>query len=264
MAEPFDNSVTNKEVNDQTDTVYGQLDRHTDFNSPVMKRVANKANEVSSARGMTNSSIAVGNATGAVIDKAGEFATKDAEIYSNRSTENQRSETHLEGQNLTNQGNLATQAAQSESALAQIAATGLNSEKLAAGDRIAAQERTDSTNATSRANNKLDNSTRLQLEANNRADTVKAANTAAINANWDNYQIALANIDINASATSQRQQQERITASWEVRGQFLNGIINTKQAEAAVQPPPPAAAPAPQPAPVRQQWYDQSDAQRGK
>jgi len=241
MAEPFDNSVTNKEVNDQTDTVYGQLDRHTNFDSPVMKRVANKANETSSARGMTNSSIAVGNATGAVIDKAGEFATKDAEIYSNRSTENQRSQTHLEGQNLTNQGNLATQAAQSESALAQIAASGVINKSIASDDRVAAQERVDSTNATSRANNAADNSFRLEADTRDRASALKSEKTAAVNATWDNFERAVANIDINASAVSQQEQLRRITDSRHVRLDFLENGVRPPQA--APQPDAPAPAP---------------------
>lgn len=163
-------SLANSQVNDKTDTVYGQLQRHSDPNSLVNRRAASNATRKGSGRGLGNSSIMQGIATGAVIDRASENAAKDAEIYSNRRTENQRAGTHLEGTAMTNRNNLVVgrernqnsldvQALGNKGALEQIAARGvidtniadkghLSAEKIAAGNNRTDIRNTDATNAS--------------------------------------------------------------------------------------------------------------------
>jgi hypothetical protein len=84
-------------VDESTDTVRGQLDNYTDFDTPLMKRIAQQGIDQAAGRGLTNSSIAGGNAIGKVLDKAGEWATTDAGAYNNRKTESLRSATSVYG-----------------------------------------------------------------------------------------------------------------------------------------------------------------------
>jgi hypothetical protein len=84
-------------VDESTDTVRGQLDKYTNFDTPLMKRIAQQGIDQAAGRGLTNSSIAGGNAIGKVLDKAGEWATTDAGAYNNRKTESLRSATSVYG-----------------------------------------------------------------------------------------------------------------------------------------------------------------------
>tara|TARA_R110002153_G_scaffold41811_2_gene119172 strand:+ start:3762 stop:4688 length:927 start_codon:yes stop_codon:yes gene_type:complete len=84
-------------VDKSTDTVRGQLDNYTNFDTPLMKRIAQQGIDQAAGRGLTNSSIAGGNAIGKVLDKAGEWATTDAGAYNNRKTESLRSATSVYG-----------------------------------------------------------------------------------------------------------------------------------------------------------------------
>jgi len=84
-------------VDESTDTVKGQLDNYTDFDTPLMKRIAQQGIDQAAGRGLTNSSIAGGNAIGKVLDKAGEWATTDAGAYNSRKTESLRSATSVYG-----------------------------------------------------------------------------------------------------------------------------------------------------------------------
>ncbi len=142
----WDRSLANIQVNEATDTVYGQLKKHTNFTSPVMQRVAQTAKDSAAARGLGNTTISQGAATGAVIDKAGEFAARDAEIYSNRKNENQRAGTHLTSTAMGNQttlvsgrernaNNLSVQALSNQGALAVEGVRGHNAAIIAAADR---------------------------------------------------------------------------------------------------------------------------------
>ena len=80
-------------VDKATETVAGQLEQYSDFNTPLMKRYAQQGQEKASQRGLTNSSIAAGSGMAKVLDKAGEFATTDAGIYNARKNENMRTAT---------------------------------------------------------------------------------------------------------------------------------------------------------------------------
>lgn len=75
------------------DTVGGNLGTYTDFDTPLMKRIAQQGRANAASRGLTNSSIAGRGAMGNMLDKAGEFATTDAAAYNARKTENARTAT---------------------------------------------------------------------------------------------------------------------------------------------------------------------------
>lgn len=142
----YDKTITNSQVNEATDTVHGQLQKHTDFKSPVMQRVSQQAKNAATARGLGNTTIAGQAATAAVVDKAGEFAIKDAEIYSGRRNANQQAgvqlestsmanKANLEQTKLTNDNRLQVQDKANSGALEQIASKGAIDESIAAGDR---------------------------------------------------------------------------------------------------------------------------------
>jgi len=93
------------QVNQPTDTVQGQITGIIDANSPLMQQAARRANEAANARGLLNSSIAVGAGQEAVMDRALPIATQDANTYTN---------TRLANQNSTNAGLQFSAAAQNQ------------------------------------------------------------------------------------------------------------------------------------------------------
>ena len=70
-------------------TVQGQLDNLLSSNSPYLQRAALSANQQSNARGFLNSSMAIGNAQGALIDRALPIAQQDASTFDMRERTNQ-------------------------------------------------------------------------------------------------------------------------------------------------------------------------------
>lgn len=93
------------QVNQPTDTVQGQITGIIDANSPLMQQAARRANEAANAKGLLNSSIAVGAGQEAVMDRAMPIATQDANTYTN---------TRLANQNSTNAGLQFSAAAQNQ------------------------------------------------------------------------------------------------------------------------------------------------------
>lgn len=93
------------QVNQPTDTVAGQITGLIDANSPLMQQAARRANEAANAKGLLNSSIAVGAGQEAVMDRALPIATQDANTYTN---------TRLANQNSTNAGLQFSAAAQNQ------------------------------------------------------------------------------------------------------------------------------------------------------
>ena len=93
------------QVNQPTDTVAGQIAGLIDANSPLMQQAARRANEAANAKGLLNSSIAVGAGQEAVMDRALPIATQDANTYTN---------TRLANQNSTNAGLQFSAAAQNQ------------------------------------------------------------------------------------------------------------------------------------------------------
>jgi len=94
-------------LNQQTDTMAGQMGKLIDPNSPIMQRAAARANEMSNSRGLLNSSMAVGAAQGAVMDAAAPIAQNDANAFrttaiANADMTNQANQFNAQQQNATN------------------------------------------------------------------------------------------------------------------------------------------------------------------
>jgi len=75
------NPVT-REV-DPNELVQNRVAGLIDENSPLMQRAAQRAREEAARRGLINSSISVGNAQGAVMDRAIQIGSQDAATYTN-------------------------------------------------------------------------------------------------------------------------------------------------------------------------------------
>lgn len=240
----YDPNIGKVEVNAETDTVRGQLKNYTDFGSPLMKRIASQSRDKSASRGLTNTSIAEGAATGAMIDQAGKFATTDAQIYTNRRTENQRATIQLENTAMSNKTSIVNT---NSSNAARVQAAGIS-----AGAQVAsAQLQADSNRELTLANNtfkanqsaydrkhqeflsgkdrdlkerlgNLDADTRTTL-ANIQAETETARQkNSAIESAWSSYQQGVANIDVSAKSVSQKTQFDRLKSLFEARMKFQN------------------------------------------
>lgn len=256
-------------VNEDTDTVFGQLKKHTDFSSPVMQRVAQQAKNAAAARGLSNSSIAIGNATGAVIDKAGEFATTDAGFYNNRKTENQRAATHLESTRMNN----ATQIKSAQiGANAQITAAGISANATIRATQIqnegrlelqamqdkAAMDRLEldtssresiekyriEQSAIEAEKDRLSREFQTQYSADNQYQIAQMQQEAQNdrtrqeieNDIWSDYNTGVINIDQNASAASQREQLQRLNDTTKIRLEAVGAIDEALGMAPAVQP----------------------------
>lgn len=245
----YNPDLANSQVNDDTDTVYGQLQRHTDFSNPLMQRVGQQARDKAASRGLGNTTIAQRAATGAVVDQAGKFATKDAEIYSNRRTENQRADTVLANTSLTNASALVQsrernasaiegQKLQNEGQLATTNAATASQERVAAANNTAdnwqTQYTADSAYKTAAASNankvktaNIDADVRREMNELQQQTLRDTSPNDPVNKAWETYQTAVGNIDPNASKESQTTQYERIKASFEARMTFLGGNNDT-------------------------------------
>lgn len=277
-------------VNVETDTVLGQLEKHTDFSSPVMQRVAQRSRERTAARGLTSSTIAIGNATGAVVDQAGKFATEDARIYNERKTENQRAETHIQDSNIRANATIqaagisagATVAAAQIGANANLRITAMNNEsrlelqELDNASRERLQRQSDRAqlqrlNVDTRSrhsiaqmeiqatqeNAELDRASRerqTQISADNQWEISQFQQESANDRQkaemydniWRDYNTAVMNIDINASAASQREQMTRLNDTARIRletGGYIDAAVNGTPASVT----PPSMSPAVQP-----------------
>jgi hypothetical protein len=246
---------TSQSINESTDTVYGQLQKHTSQDNPLLQRVAMKANEKSAERGLTNSSIAIGNAQGAVIDRAGDFAKTDAEIYSRRKDQNQQADVHLENARM---GNATTLTQQQMSNDAQLRNTNLqitSTEKLA-GERQTFEGESLAKELASKENiagmNIQATAQQSALERQNRQFLEQMGNDSAARiaqlkedsqdfrqrydagaSAWDNLQQGISQINPAANAASQRTQFNRLQESFRSRMTFLNTIGGSTPNETA-------------------------------
>lgn len=98
-------------INAPTDTVQGQIDAIIAKNSPLMQRAESRANEQMNARGLLNSSMAVGAGQAALIDAAAPIAAADANAYN---------ATRFNNQNASNTGSQFNANAQNQVALANM------------------------------------------------------------------------------------------------------------------------------------------------
>jgi len=84
-------------VDKANETSAGLVDQYTSKDNSILRREAQKGRDMAGARGLTNSSIASGNAIGKVLDKSTEWAVNDSQLNANRKTENLRSATSRYG-----------------------------------------------------------------------------------------------------------------------------------------------------------------------
>lgn len=76
---------------DESKGVAGRVDSITSKDSPLMQRAATRAQQGMNARGLTNSSIAIGAGQSAVIDAATPIANADANLFQQQGLANQTS-----------------------------------------------------------------------------------------------------------------------------------------------------------------------------
>lgn len=255
-------------VDRPTETVAGQLENYSDFDSPLMKRYAQQGQEKASQRGLTNSSIAAGSGMARVLDKAGEFATTDAGIYNARKNENMRTATQryttdqtveankygsdkqLEGQVFSS---ILSSSAQRYGADQQLTGQKYSSDQQLKGTELsaeatlkAAEARANATVAASYVSassnekiqasraevdmkkiqaetvlRKMDADDRIKaasvLAETNRAAAARGATNNAITSAGNSYSAAVANINIEASGNSQKEQLSRIQQTYDTQ-----------------------------------------------
>lgn len=125
----------------EEDLVTGRLAQFDDFSNPVFKRAGSLASRVSASRGLTNSSIAVGAAQGAVLDRAVDVSIADsgslvnsgmnsAQNKTSASIANASNATSLQQQILSDRGASERLGAQLESAEREGAANRTSSENI--------------------------------------------------------------------------------------------------------------------------------------
>lgn len=208
-------------VNPSTDTVKGQLEKHTNFDSTLMKRVASQGREQAVSRGLTNSTIASQGAMGAVLDRAGDWAKTDAGIYNDRKTEGVRSRTALRAQEISAD---ASKYSADSSRAAQIETANIGAKsalQVAGANNAGAKERMamDIAGQNARASwtSMLERDTamarlsfdreELNARLNIERDRIGAEATQSM---WSDLSVGLANIDANASPASQQEQANRL------------------------------------------------------
>jgi len=103
VANPTVANATLTQQNQQMGTVEGRTASILDANSPLMQRARARANEASNARGLVNSSMAVGAGQNAVIDQATRIAAPDAASYNQFQRDNQQAQNSMEQFNVGNQ-----------------------------------------------------------------------------------------------------------------------------------------------------------------
>ena len=193
-----------------------------------MKRIAQQGKDNAQSRGLTNSSIAAQGAMGNVLDKAGEWATTDAGIYNNRKTTNVQAATTKYG---TDQQRASALETTKIDAKARVDAASIS----AAGQMGAASINASASMANAKLqykSNELDRAHEAtQAQAKFRRDKVMANigydhenyqksldrdlqadkfNATSTNSAWESFNVGVANIDINASPESQRNQFDRL------------------------------------------------------
>lgn len=62
----------------EEDLASGRLSQFDNFSNPVFKRAGSLAGRMSASRGLGNSSMAIGNAQGAILDRATDIAISDS------------------------------------------------------------------------------------------------------------------------------------------------------------------------------------------
>jgi len=230
-------------VDKENETVYGLVDQYSDKNNAVMKREAQKGIDMAASRGLTNSSIASGNAIGKVLDKTTEWATADSASNNARKTESLRAATSKYGTDVSAEASKYSSDQQLEGtkiqSAAQIKATQISAAAQVQSSSISAnaQVQVAGVNATSAekisasqeatkqlgfkvdlALANLDAASAVQVEQV-KGQYLAASNgqTGSMTASTQNqmaYLTAIGNIDQTASPTTQQEQMDRIETAY--------------------------------------------------
>ena len=233
-------------VDESTDMVKSHLDKYTDMNDPLMKRIAQKGRDEAAGRGLSNSSLSAQGAIGQVLDKAGEWATTDANAYNTRKTESLRAVTSKYGTDVSADASKYTAdtglAASKASALASVrsseisgaaqvksagiaAIASVRSSQISANAQIRAQSIAATSNekisAAAEANKLIGHQVNLvssvldyksqQSIAKIRSEDLSKGNKAtAYSSNQGAFMTGVANIDQTASGPTQQEQYDRL------------------------------------------------------
>lgn len=259
---------TSKQVDESTDTVYGQLDKYTNSNSILLKRAAQTGLESAASRGLTNSSIAIGASQGAYYDKAGQFAIKDAEIYNSRKDQNQQAQTALEQTRMNNEGSILQSRENNATQLESNRIQADSNERISTADRdanrqnllseIASKERINQTQIDSQqaeidarmqiSENELAAQTELTLKelesnervatANREADALRAQleRENSIRLQQMSAESAMAQEQLAQASQDARQRYESLSSAWNNLQQGIAAIDpNAKSASQITQ-----------------------------
>ena len=93
---------------DEKKSTAGRVDSIIAADSPLMQRAAAKAGQAMNARGLMNSSMAIGAGQAAVMDAATPIATSDASLYQQAQEKNQTAVNQANQFNATNTTDIAT------------------------------------------------------------------------------------------------------------------------------------------------------------
>lgn len=187
-------------------TVSGNLKRITANNSPLMRRAAAQGKEQASDRGLSNSTIAIGAAQGAVLDRAVDIAKGDAAAFNERKTEEMRRRTAIESANIsanaqrfsaqqaTERTRMDIQSRESTMFFQELNRANIAEQDRAARERIAEM---DNTTRERLAQAEIDfNRSKLEVETRSRI--------------YEDMATSISNIDIRAKPASQEEQARRI------------------------------------------------------
>jgi len=233
-------------VDKDNETVFGLVNQYSDKNNAVMQREAQKGIDMAAARGLTNSSIASGNAIGKVLDKTTEWATADSATNNARKTESLRAATSKYGTDVSADASKYGSDKQLEgtqygadkqlegtkvSADAHIQAAGISAAASVESSRIsaAAQVKAQSIAATSNEKisaaseaNKLighqvdlvsvvlSNASQEKIATIRSKDLTSGNKATAYSSNQASFLTGVANIDQTASGPSQQEQYDRL------------------------------------------------------
>jgi len=204
-------------LDENTETVHGRVNEYSKSSNPVLRREAQKGRDEASRRGLTNSTIAAGNAIGKVLDKTTEWATADAQFANNRKTENLRALTSKYGTDESVKASKYSSDKQLEGTKISAGAT-LSAARIQASSAERIQEqrgKIDALNIIARANTaKLDRESQEKVAIIGERSSTNRANTAhkrnAQTANQDSFTRGVAQIDQTASPETQQEQFNRL------------------------------------------------------
>ena len=123
----------------EEDLVTGRLAQFDDFSNPVFKRAGSLASRVSASRGLSNSSIAVGAAQGAVLDRAVDVSIADSGSLVNSGMNSAQNKTSASIANASNATSLQQQIISDRNASERLGAQLESAEREGAANRTSSE-----------------------------------------------------------------------------------------------------------------------------